>query len=128
MDNKLKLPLLVHLLNCFLFVALSQTASNDYVEALNSLKDSLRINIPSWVGSYPCSGSWQGITCKNSCVVAIVPLSDVYLGILLEGREHFEDECLGRLKKGQSSTPGSGPKSDEKITYSIGTRLNAFSD
>ncbi|XLU97658.1 hypothetical protein S245_011998 [Arachis hypogaea] len=71
MDNKLKLPLLVLLLNCFLFLALSQTASNDDVEALNSLKDSLQINIPSWVGSDPCSGSWEGITCKNSRVVSI---------------------------------------------------------
>ncbi|XLR07493.1 hypothetical protein S83_035431, partial [Arachis hypogaea] len=47
------------------------------VEALTSLKDSLQINIPSWVGSDPCSGSWQGITCKNSCCFHVSSLLTV---------------------------------------------------
>ncbi|XP_061374446.1 extra-large guanine nucleotide-binding protein 1-like isoform X1 [Gastrolobium bilobum] len=54
-----------------------------------------------------------------------------YLGILLEGRERFEDESLGDLKKRQYSvldTTGTSPKLDDKTIYSIGPRLKAFSD
>ncbi|WVZ26541.1 hypothetical protein V8G54_005085 [Vigna mungo] len=54
-----------------------------------------------------------------------------YLGILLEGRERFEEESLANLKKNQSfslDTTGTGPKLGEKTIYSIGTRLKAFSD
>ncbi|RDX77921.1 Extra-large guanine nucleotide-binding protein 1, partial [Mucuna pruriens] len=54
-----------------------------------------------------------------------------YLGILLEGRERFEEESLGNLKKSQSSvldTIGTSPKLGDKTIYSIGTRLKAFSD
>ncbi|KAK7263060.1 hypothetical protein RJT34_30644 [Clitoria ternatea] len=54
-----------------------------------------------------------------------------YLGILLEGRERFEEESLGNLKKNHSSvldSPGSSPKLGDKTIYSIGTRLKAFSD
>ncbi|KAK7251110.1 hypothetical protein RIF29_34029 [Crotalaria pallida] len=54
-----------------------------------------------------------------------------YLGILLEGRERFEEESPGNLKKSQSSKPettGAIPKLDGKTIYSIGTRLKAFSD
>ncbi|CAJ1942683.1 unnamed protein product [Sphenostylis stenocarpa] len=54
-----------------------------------------------------------------------------YLGILLEGRERFEEESLGILKKSQSSvleTTGTSPKHGNKTIYSIGTRLKAFSD
>lgn len=54
-----------------------------------------------------------------------------YLGILLEGRERFEDECLAALKNRQSSagnTTGNCPDFDDKTIYSIGTRLKAFSD
>ncbi|XP_004509195.1 extra-large guanine nucleotide-binding protein 1-like isoform X3 [Cicer arietinum] len=53
-----------------------------------------------------------------------------YLGILLEGRERFEEESLGNLKKSQSLlyTTGSSPKLGSKTIYSIGTRLKAFSD
>ncbi|KAK7346484.1 hypothetical protein VNO80_21004 [Phaseolus coccineus] len=54
-----------------------------------------------------------------------------YLGILLEGRERFEEESLGNLKKNQSSvldTTGTSPKLGDKTIYSIGTRLKAFSD
>ncbi|KAJ1436542.1 P-loop containing nucleoside triphosphate hydrolase [Sesbania bispinosa] len=54
-----------------------------------------------------------------------------YLGILLEGRERFEEESLENLKKSQSSvldTTGTSPKLGDKTIYSIGTRLKAFSD
>ncbi|CAJ1929828.1 unnamed protein product [Sphenostylis stenocarpa] len=54
-----------------------------------------------------------------------------YLGILLEGRERFEDDCLGDLKKRQSSvldSAGNSPKLDDKTVYSIGPRLKSFSD
>ncbi|WJX89764.1 hypothetical protein P8452_71734 [Trifolium repens] len=53
-----------------------------------------------------------------------------YLGILLEGRERFEEESLGNLKKSQSllHTAGTSPKHGDKTIYSIGTRLKAFSD
>ncbi|KAI4386714.1 hypothetical protein MLD38_004622 [Melastoma candidum] len=45
-----------------------------------------------------------------------------YLGILLEGRERFEDECLPRIHDNADGT------NDEKTVYSIGPRLKAFSD
>ncbi|XP_061352524.1 extra-large guanine nucleotide-binding protein 1-like [Gastrolobium bilobum] len=54
-----------------------------------------------------------------------------YLGILLEGRERFEEESLGNLKKTQFSvldSTGASPKLGDKTIYSIGTRLKAFSD
>ncbi|KAG5079262.1 hypothetical protein JHK86_003327 [Glycine max] len=54
-----------------------------------------------------------------------------YLGILFEGRERFEEESLGNLKKSHSSvldTTGTSPKLGDKTIYSIGTRLKAFSD
>nr|KYP65364.1 Guanine nucleotide-binding protein alpha-1 subunit [Cajanus cajan] len=54
-----------------------------------------------------------------------------YLGILLEGRERFEEESLGSLKKSQSSMLDSTETSlkfGDKTIYSIGTRLKAFSD
>ncbi|XP_057416649.1 extra-large guanine nucleotide-binding protein 1-like isoform X2 [Lotus japonicus] len=60
-----------------------------------------------------------------------------YIGMLLEGRERFEEESLENLKKGQSSAldttgynygAGTIPKHGDKTIYSIGTRLKAFSD
>ncbi|KAK1274855.1 Guanine nucleotide-binding protein alpha-2 subunit [Acorus gramineus] len=42
-----------------------------------------------------------------------------YLGMLLEGRERFEEECLAS---------GNGNQGSEKNIYSIGPRLKAFSD
>ncbi|CAL5329163.1 unnamed protein product [Camellia sinensis] len=54
-----------------------------------------------------------------------------YLGILLEGRERFEEECLIEMRKKRSDQPGpsrSGGQIDEKNIYSISPRLKAFSD
>ncbi|KAJ7952894.1 Extra-large guanine nucleotide-binding protein like [Quillaja saponaria] len=55
-----------------------------------------------------------------------------YLGILLEGRERFEDECLGDLKKerfsGVLDPRGNINNNYDKTMYSIGPRLKAFSD
>ncbi|PKI54334.1 hypothetical protein CRG98_025270 [Punica granatum] len=52
-----------------------------------------------------------------------------YLGILLEGRERFEEECLLDIGKGQD-LDGVEPlgNANGKRTYSIGPRLKAFSD
>ncbi|KAK7406606.1 hypothetical protein VNO78_08235 [Psophocarpus tetragonolobus] len=94
-----------------------------------------------------CSGSGTSTIFKQAKILyKSVPFSEdehenikltiqsnvyAYLGILLEGRERFEDECLGNLKKSQSSvldTAGASPKLDNKTIYSIGPRLNAFSD
>lgn len=49
-----------------------------------------------------------------------------YLGILLEGRERFEDEALNEMKKTVST--GNGVADDEKTIYSIPPRLKTFSD
>ncbi|XP_010255037.1 PREDICTED: extra-large guanine nucleotide-binding protein 1-like [Nelumbo nucifera] len=55
-----------------------------------------------------------------------------YLGILLEGRERFEEESQVEMKKNQSveqsSALGNASEHDEKTIYSIGPRLKAFSD
>ncbi|KAJ7944373.1 Extra-large guanine nucleotide-binding protein like [Quillaja saponaria] len=55
-----------------------------------------------------------------------------YLGILLEGRERFEDESLGDLQKKQSCgvlDPTANINNiDDKTIYSIGPRLKVFSD
>lgn len=55
-----------------------------------------------------------------------------YLGILLEGRERFEEEILGEKRKKQSSDEtnpiGSSDATEGKTIYMIGPRLKAFSD
>ncbi|XP_011025656.1 PREDICTED: extra-large guanine nucleotide-binding protein 1 [Populus euphratica] len=55
-----------------------------------------------------------------------------YLGILLEGRDRFEEESLAAMKKERSTdeTEASGSTSNTKnqTIYSIGPRLKAFSD
>ncbi|KAK1410255.1 hypothetical protein QVD17_36790 [Tagetes erecta] len=49
-----------------------------------------------------------------------------YLGILLEGRERFEDETLNEVMKTEST--GNGDTENEKTIYSIPARLKTFSD
>ncbi|KAJ8764537.1 hypothetical protein K2173_006277 [Erythroxylum novogranatense] len=55
-----------------------------------------------------------------------------YLGILLEGRERFEEESLDQMKIEQSSdgsdSTGSSGNHHWKTVYSIGPRLKSFSD
>ncbi|XP_042024325.1 extra-large guanine nucleotide-binding protein 1-like [Salvia splendens] len=58
-----------------------------------------------------------------------------YIGILLEGRERFEEESLHELRQHQScdGPDGTTPAGDvdgngEETPYSIGPRLKAFSD
>nr|XP_010941889.1 extra-large guanine nucleotide-binding protein 1 isoform X2 [Elaeis guineensis] len=56
-----------------------------------------------------------------------------YLGILLEGRERFEEESLAEKKKNQQlHSSGTREKEsdehDDRTEYSIGPRLKAFSD
>lgn len=55
-----------------------------------------------------------------------------YLGILLEGRERFEEESLAEIRKkkcSKNSNPeGSSEDVDGKTIYSIGPRLKSFSD
>ncbi|XVE82712.1 hypothetical protein DITRI_Ditri16bG0028000 [Diplodiscus trichospermus] len=56
-----------------------------------------------------------------------------YLGILLEGRERFEEESLAEMRKRKCSKDtdaeaGSTDDSDGKTIYSIGPRLKAFSE
>ncbi|KAL3039111.1 hypothetical protein AAZX31_01G168900 [Glycine max] len=94
-----------------------------------------------------CSGSGTSTIFKQAKILyKSVPFSEdehenikliiqsnvyAYLGMLLEGRERFEEESLGDLKKRQSSvqdTTGTSPRLDEKTVYSIGPRLKAFSD
>ncbi|OMO84168.1 Guanine nucleotide binding protein (G-protein), alpha subunit [Corchorus olitorius] len=54
-----------------------------------------------------------------------------YLGILLEGRERFEEESLAEMRRKcskETDSKGSSDDSDGKTIYSIGPRLKAFSD
>ncbi|PSS29347.1 Extra-large guanine nucleotide-binding protein like [Actinidia chinensis var. chinensis] len=54
-----------------------------------------------------------------------------YLGILLGGRERFEEECLSEMRRNRRDQPSTSESSgpvDEKNIYSIGPKLKAFSD
>ncbi|GMI86435.1 extra-large G-protein 1 [Hibiscus trionum] len=54
-----------------------------------------------------------------------------YLGMLLEGRERFEEESLAEMWKTSSKDTepeGSSDDADSKTIYSIGPRLKSFSD
>ncbi|KAJ0077280.1 hypothetical protein Patl1_36284 [Pistacia atlantica] len=52
-----------------------------------------------------------------------------YIGIVLEGRERFEEECMiERRKKLVIDQPGPSGQMDEKTLYSISPKLKAFSD
>ncbi|KAJ6733015.1 EXTRA-LARGE GUANINE NUCLEOTIDE-BINDING PROTEIN 1 [Salix koriyanagi] len=55
-----------------------------------------------------------------------------YIGILLEGRDRFEEERLAAMKKDQSNDEteaiGSTSNTNHRTIYSIGPRLKAFSD
>ncbi|CAK7329772.1 unnamed protein product [Dovyalis caffra] len=51
-----------------------------------------------------------------------------YLGILLEGRERFEGECLIDKRRKLVSQHSSSGQIDSKTIYSIGPRLKDFSD
>ncbi|KAF6166519.1 hypothetical protein GIB67_005381 [Kingdonia uniflora] len=55
-----------------------------------------------------------------------------YLGVLLEGRERFEEESLSQMRENQSHdhsvTVGSSDEINDTTIYSIGPRLKAFSD
>ncbi|KAL3583657.1 hypothetical protein D5086_014718 [Populus alba] len=55
-----------------------------------------------------------------------------YLGILLEGRDRFEEESLAAMKKERSTDEteaiGSTSNTKNQTIYSIGPRLKAFSD
>ncbi|KAL9414971.1 hypothetical protein AB3S75_043275 [Citrus x aurantiifolia] len=52
-----------------------------------------------------------------------------YIGILLEGRERFEAESLfGKGKRQVIDEPGPSGQIDDKMMYSISTRLKSFSD
>lgn len=95
-----------------------------------------------------CSGSGTSTIFKQAKILyKDVPFSDDereniklkiqtnvygYLGILLEGRERFEEENLAAMKKKKSSNEtdpcGSIDDNDVKTVYSIGPRLKAFSD
>ncbi|XP_062001845.1 extra-large guanine nucleotide-binding protein 1 [Rosa rugosa] len=51
-----------------------------------------------------------------------------YLGILLEGRERFEEESLAEIRNQCSSSQTDARGNNNKTLYSIGPRLKAFSD
>ncbi|KAJ6345919.1 hypothetical protein OIU78_008557 [Salix suchowensis] len=51
-----------------------------------------------------------------------------YMGILLEGCERFEEECLIDKRRKSVHQDNSSGKIDRKTIYSIGPRLKAFSD
>ncbi|KAM6541714.1 hypothetical protein CsatB_006161 [Cannabis sativa] len=54
-----------------------------------------------------------------------------YLGILLEGRDRFEEECLFEMEKEKLNQPGPSEvtgETEQTTIYSIGKRLKAFSD
>lgn len=115
--------------------------------ASRSIPDYLEHGIVQKLLLVGCSGSGTSTIFKQAKILyKSIPFSEdeheniiltiqsnvyTYLGILLEGRERFEDEILADLTKRQSSmldTTGTNPKPDDKTVYSIGPRLKAFSD
>ncbi|KAJ1415241.1 Zinc finger, FYVE/PHD-type [Sesbania bispinosa] len=135
----------------FLSLPVPSKSSNSLGEqhsnlATRAIPDYLEHGIVQKLLLIGCSGSGTSTIFKQAKILyKSIPFSDderenikltiqsnvyAYLGILLEGRERFEDESLADLKKRQPSvldTTGTDPKLD-KTVYSIGQRLKAFSD
>ncbi|KAK2426607.1 extra-large guanine nucleotide-binding protein [Trifolium repens] len=136
----------------FLSLPVPSKSSNSVGEqhsnlASKSIPDYLEHGIVQKLLLIGCSGSGTSTIFKQAKILyKSIPFSEdehenliltiqsnvyTYLGILLEGRERFEDEILADLKKRKSSvldTTGTSPKPDDKTVYSIGPRLKAFSD
>ncbi|XP_004511982.1 extra-large guanine nucleotide-binding protein 1 isoform X2 [Cicer arietinum] len=136
----------------FLSLPVPSKSSNSIGEqhsnmASRSIPDYLEHGIVQKLLLVGCSGSGTSTIFKQAKILyKSIPFSEdeheniiltiqsnvyTYLGILLEGRERFEDEILADLKKSQScvlDTTGTSPKPDDKTIYSIGPRLKAFSD
>ncbi|KAL9271487.1 Extra-large guanine nucleotide-binding protein 1-like protein [Drosera capensis] len=51
-----------------------------------------------------------------------------YLAVLLEGREQFEEEILTEMRKRRADQPSAATCNEERTIYSIGRRLEIFSD
>lgn len=136
----------------FLSLPVPSKSSNSLGEqhsnlASRSIPDYLEHGIVQKLLLVGCSGSGTSTIFKQAKILyKSIPFSEdeheniiltiqsnvyTYLGMLLEGRERFEDEILADLTKRQSSvldTTGTNPKPDDKTVYSIGPRLKAFSD
>ncbi|GLU13646.1 hypothetical protein SLE2022_302700 [Rubroshorea leprosula] len=141
------------LLCAVLSLPVPSKASNPCGEQVNSLSSR---NVPDYleqrtlqkillVGS---SGSGTSTIFKQAKILyKEVPFSDEefenikltiqtnvygYLGILLEGRERFEEESLAEIKRRKSPNDtdpdGSTADNDIKTVYSIGPKLKDFSD
>lgn len=138
------------LLCAFLSLPVPSKSSGSYVEESNSL---LSRSVPDYVGQRMLqkillvgnSGSGTSTIFKQVKLrYDDVPFSPeerenlkitiqgnvyTYLGILLEGRERFEEESLSHMRKNHSSGGNDHIEhQEEKSIYSIGPRLKAFSD
>ncbi|CAL0331824.1 unnamed protein product [Lupinus luteus] len=136
----------------FLSLPVPTKSSNSYGEQHSNLvnrtvPDYLEHGIVQKLLLVGCSGSGTSTIFKQAKILyKSVPFSEeeqenikltiqsnvyAYIGILLEGRERFEDEILKDLKTRHSSEldiTGTSSKLDDKTIYSIGPRLKAFSD
>ncbi|XP_019447166.1 PREDICTED: extra-large guanine nucleotide-binding protein 1-like [Lupinus angustifolius] len=136
----------------FLSLPVPSKSSNSFGEqhsnlANRTVPDYLEHGIVQKLLLVGCSGSGTSTIFKQAKILyKSVPFSEeeqenikftiqsnvyAYIGILLEGRERFEDQISGALKTRHSSEhdiTGTSSKPDDKTIYSIGPRLKAFSD
>ncbi|XP_024974531.1 extra-large guanine nucleotide-binding protein 1-like [Cynara cardunculus var. scolymus] len=123
----------------------SEQASNVLSQTVPDYFDQ---DVPHKILLIGCSGSGTSTIFKQAKIlykeipfteqerenIKIIIQSNVYgyLGILLEGRERFEDEALNENRKTRSCdgsiSTGNSDMNNEKTIYSICPRLKAFSD
>jgi len=55
----------------FMFKPWQLLCRSDAVSALNSLKSNWKNTPPTWIGSDPCGGGWEGIWCTGSRITSM---------------------------------------------------------
>ncbi|KAH8509911.1 hypothetical protein H0E87_007721 [Populus deltoides] len=72
------------LITCLQVLVIAAVTDPNDLSALNSLKSNWKNTPPTWIGSDPCGGGWEGIWCTGSRITSIV-LSGMGLSGTLTG-------------------------------------------
>lgn len=72
------------LITCLQVLVIAAVTDSNDLSALNSLKSNWKNTPPTWIGSDPCGGGWEGIWCTGSRITSIV-LSGMGLSGTLTG-------------------------------------------